>query len=142
MFRWLILFAALPLFGADFRIDLQALSNQGLVVKEVSPGLTGTQAEWLKGNKDRRLVVSGPADSEWREYTFTFLAKKGGKVQINLMSSNKKDQVSFRNLKLSGKSLSEDGPFTVTHDDRKLLEITCKKGEPATLTFQARYYLL
>lgn len=93
-----------------FRIDLQGEKGLGLVYKTGSEGTSGTQASWLKDKKDTRLIVTGPVSQEWKEFSFTFVPKADGKVNLNLMSDNPKFLVSYDNIRVTGATIA-NGDF-------------------------------
>ena len=93
----------------NFRIDISGQSNQvGLVVKQMDDGITGTQAEWLGDKKDQRLIFCGPVAGKWEKKSFSFLAKKDGKISICLMGyENRADAplIAYDDIKVNGQPL-------------------------------------
>lgn len=97
----------------NFRIDISGQSNQvGLVVKQMDDGITGTQAEWLGDKKDQRLIFCGPLAGKWEKKSFSFLAKKDGKISICLMGDeNRADAplIAYDDIKVNGQPLINGG---------------------------------
>lgn len=108
-----LLFSALAmaagLTAADFRIDVAGMKGVGLVARTASDGVTAGQAEWMGDRKDQRLVVTVKVSNEWKEYSFTFVPKKTGNVQLNLMSNSVKDMAACDGIRVSGSTLKNGG---------------------------------
>ncbi len=108
-----LLFSALVmaagLTAADFRIDVAGLKGVGMAARTASDGVTVRQAEWMGDRKDQRLVASVKVSNEWKEYSFTFVPKKTGSVQLNLMSDSVKDMAACDGLRVSGSTLKNGG---------------------------------
>lgn len=100
---------AAGLTAADFRIDVAGLKGVGMAARSASDGVTVRQAEWMKERKDQRLVASVKVSNEWKEYSFTFVPKKTGNVQLNLMSNSVKDMAACDGIRVSGSTLKNGG---------------------------------
>ena len=96
--------------GNQFRIDVQGEKGLGLVYKSGSEGTTGSQAGWLKEKKDTRLVVTGTITAEWKEFSFTFVPKADGRVNLNIMSNKPDTFVAYDNFRVTGATLA-NGDF-------------------------------
>lgn len=80
-----------------------------MAARSASDGVTVRQAEWMKERKDQRLVASVKVSNEWKEYSFTFVPKKTGSIQLNLMSDSIKDMAACDGFRISGSSLKNGG---------------------------------
>ncbi len=100
---------AAALTAADFRIDLAGVKGVTMAPRSASDGVTVQQAGWMGDKKDQRLVATVKVTNEWKEYSFTFVPKKTGSIQLNLMSSSVKDMTACDGLRLSGAELKNGG---------------------------------
>lgn len=116
--------------GEKFRIDMQGEKGLGLVYKSGSEGTTGSQAGWLKEKKDTRLLVTGPVSAEWKEFSFTFVPKADGKVNLNIMSDNPKNFVAYDNFRVTGATLA-NGDFETAGKQPERPDRWWPMGKPA-----------
>ncbi len=97
----------------NFRIDISGQKSQvGLVVKQMDDGITGTQAGWLGDKKDQRLIFCGSVSGKWEKKSFSFLAKKDGRISLCLMGyENRADAplIGYDDIKVNGQPLINGG---------------------------------
>ena len=97
----------------NFRIDISGQKSQvGFVIKQMDDGITGTQAPWLGDKQDQRLVFSGSVSGKWEKKSFSFLAKKDGKISLCLMGyENRADAplIAYDDIKVNGQPLINGG---------------------------------
>ena len=124
MMRYLaVLLAVITVFSlsaADFRIDLSGINGTTMKPAAASEGVSLGQASWRGKKKDQHLSCTVKVTKEWKKYSFSFIAKKSGKVSLNLMSSTPKDFFACDNITASGFEL-RNGDFEQLND----------KGEPS-----------
>ncbi|MBO5644164.1 MAG: hypothetical protein J6S90_02860 [Lentisphaeria bacterium] len=148
--------------AAEFRIDISGVKGTSLRPVSASQGVTLSQASWLGERKDIRMSCSVVVSKEWKTFSFTFLPKKDGKYEINLMGTSPKVKVCCDDIQAEGAVVKNgsfdkfdakgnpsnwkklktpsitDGYSITTHNDRWLQTITCKQATPVTITFKAR----
>lgn len=74
------------------RIDVVGKdSGIGMVFAECSTDLVGSQADWMKEEKDKRLLAVCPVQTEWTKTFFSFIPKKSGSLGIALMTDGNND---------------------------------------------------
>lgn len=160
-------FAAFFLTAADeVRIDLQADSD--LACNTVSEGVTGSPARWQKEHPRHRLVISAPAEPEWKAYTVVFTPEHDGTIQFIVMGNRRDQEIRYDKITLKGavlkngdfeeigsrgvpagwslqpEALCSDGAVSgkycvqTNHDRRVQQAIRVKGGVPLELTFFAR----
>lgn len=122
----LLMFATLgtaqtPIKLPECRIDIvgQGTQKVGMVYETGSKGMNGANADWLKEDRDKRLVITAPVSSEWKTCEFSFTPKNSGSVELILMGNSKQYLVWFDSVKISGAEL-------VNGD----LEAIDEKGQP------------
>lgn len=54
-------------------------------------GVLGEYADWLKADREKRLIVRAPAGEVWSKTSFTFTPKSSGSVVLILMSDSNAD---------------------------------------------------
>lgn len=146
------------LYGAECRIDFGA--EGGLAFRDISENLVGLQAGWRGAQKDRRLIVQGAVEKEFREFSVTLVPKAGGEVTFFLMGGA--EWIRFRAVRVTGATLVngdfvqrdangdlsawapqgegprlENGHAVANHDNRWSQTVTCREGEPIVVTFEA-----
>ncbi len=90
----------------EARIDLVGFGNEkvAMAIDKCSAGVTVSKASWLKDEIDTRIVASANLSDSWREYTFSFIPKKSGMIDFNLMgnATKKANWIFYDNITIDG----------------------------------------
>lgn len=116
-----VMFEAVSLMGAEFRIDLQVQKNTcGLAADGGSEGVRISKATWMKEKADCRLQITGKSGEKWEEKWVQFIPAEDCIVEINLMSSSMKDyDVAYDNIRIEGASI-KNGSFELVDSNGNL----------------------
>ena len=82
-----------------------------------SPELEIIRGSWKKAGKNTKLTIRGDAFPQWRKYSFSFVPKKKGFVELTLKSSSAL-AVAFDDLSMTGSTLLNGG-FEDLRSDKK-----------------------
>ena len=75
------------------------------------------RGSWRKAGKNTKLTIRGDAFPQWRKYSFSFIPKKKGFVELTLKSSSALP-VAFDDISMTGSSLLNGG-FEDLRSDKK-----------------------
>ena len=80
-------------------------------------GVLGEYADWLKADREKRLIVRAPAGEAWSKTAFTFTPKTSGSVILILMSDSNADGaiVCYDSLSATGAQII-NGDFETTDE--------------------------
>ncbi len=90
------------LFGKDSNITMSYDGGD--------EGISGCFAEWMKEEKEKRLIVTVPAGPEWTKHTFSFTPKASGNLLLILMGEGKDVFVCYDDVEAEGCAVS-NGDF-------------------------------